>query len=151
HPGGNITGFTNFEPAMVGKWVDMLKDIAPRLTRVVLMFNPETAPYTGNYLQPFEAAAAKFGVTPIVSRVNRDADIEEVILGLGREPDSGLIAMADSFLTVHRKTTVEAAMRHKVPLMYFFANVPREGGLISYGPDVTDIFRRAAAYVDRIL
>jgi putative tryptophan/tyrosine transport system substrate-binding protein len=150
-PGGNITGFINFEPTMVGKWVDLLKDIAPRLTRVVLMFNPETAPHAENYLQPFEAAATKFGVTPVVSRIRRETDIEEVISRFGREPNVGLIAMADSFLTVHRKTTVETAMRHKVPLMYFFSNVPREGGLISYGVDVTDIFRRAARYIDRIL
>jgi putative ABC transport system substrate-binding protein len=150
-PGGNITGFINFEPAIVGKWLDLLKEIAPGLTRVVLMFNPDTAPHAENYLQPFEAAATKFGVMPVVSRVRRDADVEEVISRLGREPGSGLIAMADSFMTVHRKTIVEAAMRHKVPLMYFFGNVPREGGLISYGVDVTDIFRRAAAYVDRIL
>ena len=150
-PGGNITGFINFEPTMVGKWVDLLKDIAPRLTRVVLMFNPETAPHAENYLQPFESAATKFGMTPVVSRIRREAEIEEVISRLGREPNVGLIAMADSFLTVHRKTTVEIAMRHKVPLMYFFSNVPREGGLISYGVDVTDIFRRAAGYIDRIL
>ncbi len=150
-PGGNITGFINFEPTMVGKWVDLLKDIAPRLTRVVLMFNPETAPHAENYLQPFEVAATKFGVTPVVSRIHREADIEEVISRLGREPNIEFIAMADSFMTVHRKTTVETAMRHKVPLMYFFSNVPREGGLISYGVDVTDIFRRAAGYIDRIL
>jgi putative ABC transport system substrate-binding protein len=150
-PGGNITGFINFEPTTIGEWVTLLKDIVPPLAQVAFMFNPETAPYAENYLQPLAAAAAKFGVTPIALRVRREADIEEVISGLGGEPGIGLIAMSDSFLTVHRKAVVELAMRQKVPLMYFISNVPREGGLISYGVDVTDLFRRAASYIDRIL
>jgi putative ABC transport system substrate-binding protein len=150
-PGGNITGFINFEPTIIGKWLNLLKDIVPSLAQVAFMFNPETAPYAENYLQPLAAAAAKFGVTPIVLRVRREADIEEVISGLGREPGIGLIAMSDSYLTVHRKTVVELAMRQKVPLMYFISNVPREGGLISYGVDVIDLFRRGASYIDRIL
>jgi putative ABC transport system substrate-binding protein len=98
-----------------------------------------------------ETAGTKFGVTPFASPVHREADIEAVIAGLGREPGSGLIAMTDSFMTVHRKAIVELAMRHKVPLMYFISIVPREGGLISYGIDLTDMFARAASYVDRIL
>ena len=98
-----------------------------------------------------EAAATKYGVKPFASRVRRETDIEEVISEFGREPGSCLIDRSDSFMTVHRRTTVRLAMEHKVSLMYFISKVPREGGLISYGIDVTDLFRRAASYVDRIL
>ena len=150
-PGGNLTGFINLEPTIGGKWLDLLKEIAPQVTRVAVMFNPQTAPYAEIYLRSMETAGTKFGVTPFASPVHREADIEAVIAGLGREPGSGLIAMTDSFMTVHRKAIVELAMRHKVPLMYFISIVPREGGLISYGIDLTDMFGRAASYVDRIL
>jgi putative ABC transport system substrate-binding protein len=150
-PGGNITGFINLERTLGGKWLGLLKEIEPRLTRVAVMYNPQTAPYAELYLQSMEAAGTALGVKPFRSVVRREADIEEVISGLGREPGSGLIAMTDSFMTVHRKAIVELAMRHKVPLMYFVSVVPREGGLISYGIDLTDLFGRAAAYVDRIL
>lgn len=150
-PGGNVTGFINLEPTIGGKWLDLLKEIAPQVTRVAVMFNPQTAPYAEIYLRSMETAGTKFGVTPFASPVHHEADIEAVIAGLGREPGSGLIAMTDSFMTVHRKAIVELAMRHKVPLMYFISIVPREGGLISYGIDLTDMFGRAASYVDRIL
>jgi putative tryptophan/tyrosine transport system substrate-binding protein len=150
-PGGNITGFVHLEPTIGGKWLELLKEIAPRVTRVAVMFNPQTAPYTEFYLHSLEAAASKLGVKSSTSPVRHEADIEEVISVLGREPGSGLIAMTDSFMVVHRKATVELTIRHKVPLMYFIGNVAREGSLISYGPDITDLFRRAATYVDRIL
>jgi putative ABC transport system substrate-binding protein len=150
-PGGNITGFINLEPTIGGKWLDLLKDVAPHLTRVAVMFSPQTAPYTEIYLRSMEAAAKKFGVKLFVAPVQREADIEKIISELGQEPDSGLIAMTDGFMTVHRKAIVELAMRHKVPLMYFISVVPREGGLISYGIDLTNEFRRTASYVDRIL
>jgi len=150
-PGGNITGFINLEPTIGGKWLDLLKDVAPHLTRVAVMFNPQTAPYTEIYLRSMEVAGKKFGVKPVAAPVQREADIEKIISELGREPDSGLIAMTDGFMTVHRKATVDLAMLHKVPLMYFISVVPREGGLISYGIDLTNEFRRTASYVDRIL
>lgn len=150
-PGGNVTGFINLEPTIGGKWLDLLKEIAPQVTRVAVMFNPQTAPYAEIYLRSMETAGTKFGVTPFASPVHREADIEAVIAGLGREPGSGLIAMTDSFMTVHRKAIVELAMRHKVPFMYYISVVPREGGLISYGIDLTNEFRRSASYVDRIL
>jgi putative tryptophan/tyrosine transport system substrate-binding protein len=150
-PGGNITGFINLEPTIGGKWLDLLKDVAPRLARVAVMYNPQTAPYTEIYLRSLEAAGKKFGVQPFLTPVQSEADIEKVISGLGREPDSGLIAMTDSFTTVHRKAIIELAIRHKVPFMYYISVVPREGGLISYGIDLTNEFRRSASYVDRIL
>jgi putative ABC transport system substrate-binding protein len=150
-PGGNITGFNNFESSMVEKWLELLKEIAPGVMRIAVMFNPQTAPYAEIYLQPAKAIAPKLGITVLASPVRNETDIEMVISGLGRERGSGLIAMADSFMSVLRKSIIELTTRHKVPSMYFFSNVPREGGLISYGADFTDIFRRAADYVDRIL
>ena len=151
-PGGNITGFTNIEAAFGGKWLEMLKEIAPRVRRVAIMFNPDTAPGGGAYfLDPFEAAARSLAVEPITSRVRSDAEIEAVIASLGRE-QAGLVIMANSFMQVHQGTVISLAARNNVPAIG--ADLPifaREGGLISYGSNFSDIFRRAAPYVDRIL
>ena len=151
-PGTNITGFINLERTLGGKWLELLKEIAPQMTRVAVMFNPQTAPYTEEiYLPSMEIAAKKLDVKQVKSLVHREADIEEAISGLGREPGSGLIAMTDSFMTVHRKAVIELTFRNKLPLMYYVSIAPREGGLISYGIDLTDLFGRSASYVDRIL
>ena len=151
-PGTNITGFINLERTLGGKWLELLKEIAPQMTRVAVMFNPQTAPYTEEiYLPSMEIAAKKLGVKQFKSLVYRETDIEEAISGLGREPGSGLIAMTDSFMTVHRKAVIEMTIQKKLPLMYFVSIAPREGGLISYGIDLTDLFGRSASYVDRIL
>jgi putative ABC transport system substrate-binding protein len=150
-PGGNVTGFINLEASLVEKWLQLLKEIAPRVMRVAVMFNPQTAPYAEYYLRPLEAAAPKVGVKSFTAPVQSEADIAEVIERLAGEPGSGLIAMTDSFMTVHRKLVIDLTTRYKVPSMYFVSNVPSEGGLISYGVDLTDLFRRAAPYVDRIL
>jgi putative tryptophan/tyrosine transport system substrate-binding protein len=152
-PGRNITGFTNIEGAAFGgKWLGMLKEIAPRVRRVAIMFNPDTAPGGGAYfLGPFEAAARSLAVEPITSRVRSDAEIEAVIASLGRE-QAGLVIMADSFMLVHRGTVISQAARNNVPAIGAdFPMFAREGGLISYGSNFSDIFRRAAPYVDRIL
>ena len=151
-PGTNITGFINLERTLGGKWLELLKEIAPRMTRVAVMFNPQTAPYTEEiYLPSMESAAKNLGVKQLKSLVYRKTDIEEAISGLGREPGSGLIAMTDSFMTVHRKAVIELTLQNKLPLMYYVSVAPREGGLISYGIDLTDLFGRSASYVDRIL
>jgi putative ABC transport system substrate-binding protein len=151
-PGGNMTGFTNFEAPMGGKWVEMLKEIAPGVARVALMFNPETAPYVSRYYQgPFEAAAPLFGVQPSVNPVHNDLDVDSAMTALGREPGGGLIVMPDSFNIVHRERIIVLAARHKVPVIYPYRYAIAEGGLISYGVDQVDLFRRTAAYVDRIL
>jgi putative ABC transport system substrate-binding protein len=122
------------------------------MNRVAVMFNPQTAPYTEEiYLPSMETAAKKLGVKQFKSLVYRKTDIEEAISGLGREPGSGLIAMTDSFMTVHRKAVIDLTLQNKLPLMYFVSIAPREGGLISYGIDLTDLFGRSASYVDRIL
>ena len=150
-PGGNVTGFINLESSLVEKWLELLKEIAPRVTRVAVMFNPETARYVEYYMKPLEAAASKFDVKTFPAPVRSGADIETVVAGLGREPGSGLIAMTDSFMTVHRETVIEQAAQHKIPLMYYLKDVPAKGGLISYGINFVEQFRQAASYVDRIL
>jgi putative ABC transport system substrate-binding protein len=151
-PGGNITGFTNVEAALGGKWLGMLKEIAPRVERVAIMFNPDTAPGGGAYfLGPFEAAARSLGAEPITARVRSDAEIEAVITSLGRE-QAGLVIMPDSFMQVHQGTVISLTARNNVPAIG--ADLPgfaKEGGLLSYGANFPDIFRRAAPYVDRIL
>ena len=132
-PGGNITGFVNLEASLVEKWLELLHEIAPRVTRVAVMYNPETAPYAEYYLQPLQAAAPTFGVKPFTAPVRGENDIEAVIAGLGREPGSGLMLMTDSFMTVHRKAIIDLTARHKVPAISFSNIMATEGGLISYG------------------
>jgi putative tryptophan/tyrosine transport system substrate-binding protein len=150
-PGGNITGFINIEAAMGGKWLELLKEIAPRLRRVAIMFNPDTAPGGGSYfLDSFEAAARSLAVEPMTAHVHSDAEIERVITSLGRE-QAGLVLASDSFLAVHRRTIISLAARNNVPAISVFLFSPQEGGLISYGPNNEDMFRRAASHVDRIL
>ena len=150
-PGGNITGFINLESTLIEKWLQLLKEIAPRLTRVAVIFNPDTAPYAEYYLRPLQAAAPMFRVKAFNAIVHSEQDIQKAIAGLGREPNSGLIVMTDSFMSVHRKLVIELTARHKIPAIYWVANIPAEGGLMSYGVDYTELFRRSATYVDRIL
>jgi putative ABC transport system substrate-binding protein len=152
-PGRNITGFTNIEGAAFGgKWLGMLKEIAPRVTRVAIMFNPDTAPGGGAFfLNPFEAAARSLSVEPITMRVRSDAEIEAGITSLGREQD-GLLVMSDAFMLVHRRTVISLTVRNNVPAIGAdFPVFARDGGLLSYGANFSEIFRRAAPYVDRIL
>src|SRR5262249_54461715 len=149
-PGGNITGFINIEAAMGGKWVELLKEVAPSLKRVAIMFNPETAPGGGLYfLDSFEAAARSLAVEPMTAHVHSDAEIETVITSLGRE-QAGLVVASDSFMAVHRRTIMSLAARNHVPAISVMLFGPKEGGLISYGPNNEDMFRRAAPHVDRI-
>ena len=152
-PGGNITGFSNTEGgALGGKYLEVLKEIAPRVRRVAIMFNPDTAPGGGTFfLDSFNAAARSLAIESITSRVRSDAEIEAVITSLGHE-QAGLVLMPDAFMLVHRETVISQAARNNVPAIGGdFPMFPREGGLISYGPSFSDIFRRAAPYVDRIL
>ena len=151
HPGGNITGFAVFEFSLGTKWVEALKQIAPSLRRVTTIFNPKTAPYYALYVRAIEKAASSYAVEPIVVEVHDDAEIEHAISILARERDGGLIVMPDSFNMVHRRTTIALADRYRVPAVYYFSLFATDGGLISYGPDEADMFRRAAGYVDRIL
>jgi putative ABC transport system substrate-binding protein len=151
-PGGNITGFTNFESSICGKWLGLLKEIAPRVTRVGIMFNPETTPYAPYYVRPFEATAKLFSVEPISAAVHDDADIEHIITVLASDANGGLIVLPSAFTTSdHRKIIIEQAAQHRLPAIYPYRFIAAEGGLMSYGIDVTDLYRRAASYLDRIL
>ena len=150
-PGGNVTGFIILEPTMAGKWLELLKEIAPRVNRVAFLFNPATAPYAEYYLNPFKAAAASFGVEAIVAPVRDTSELESVIAAQAREPNGGLIVMPDSFLTTHRAEIISLAARYRLPAVYPFRFFTELGGLLSYGNDPADNFRRAAIYADRIL
>jgi putative tryptophan/tyrosine transport system substrate-binding protein len=151
-PGGNITGFMIQEPAIAGRWLELLTEIAPRVTRAAAMVNPETSPGGGSYfVAEFEAAARTLKVAPAIAAVHSEADIEAVILGLGREPGGGLVVTPSVFTINHRASIIALALRHNVPAVYRDAVNVKDGGLLSYGPDLGDIVRRAAAYVDRIL
>ena len=151
-PGGNITGFIFTEGGMGGKWLELLKELAPRVKRAAMIFNPATAPGHGSYyMSSFESGARSLNVESIRTAISSEAEIEAAIASLGREEGSGLVVSGDTFLVAHRGAIILAAAQNKVPAVYFHAVFAREGGLFAYGPDNVDIFRRTALYVDRIL
>jgi ABC-type uncharacterized transport system substrate-binding protein len=150
-PGGNITGFTHYEPTLAGKWLGLLKEVAPRITRVAFLFNPTTAPYFEYYLTPFKAAARSLGVEAMVAPVRDRAEFEPVIAAQEREPKGGLILIPDTFTAAHRVEIVTLAARHRIAAVYPLPFFTSEGGLLSYGVDTRDQFRRAATYADRVL
>jgi putative tryptophan/tyrosine transport system substrate-binding protein len=150
-PGGNITGFRHTEPAFAGKWLNLLKEIAPGIKQAAIMFNPDTAPDHGNFfLESFESAARSLGVEPVTLAVRSDGEIETAITALGRE-QAGLLLMDDAFMAVHLPSVISSTLANKVPSIFTEEGFARDGGLASYGPVFKDIFRRAAGYVDRIL
>jgi putative ABC transport system substrate-binding protein len=149
-PGGNIAGFANFEATLAGKWLELLSEIAPGVKRVAIMFNPDTAPVS-IFMPSFETAARSLKVAPITAPVHSDVEIETAITALGREPGGGLVVTPDIFMSVHRVPIILAAARNNVPAVYYLSLFARDGGLLSYGGDQVDNFRRAASYVDRIL
>jgi ABC-type uncharacterized transport system substrate-binding protein len=149
-PGGNVTGFINMA-TIAGKWLQLLKEIAPRVTRCAILFNPTTAPYAEYFLAPFKAAAASFAVEAIISRVRDAADLETAIVALAREPNGGLIVMPDTFTTVHRAKIATLTAQYRLPAVYPFHFFATSGGLLSYGSDTVDSYRRAAPYANRIL
>jgi putative ABC transport system substrate-binding protein len=151
-PGGNVTGFTNSIASMGGKWLELLKEIAPSVERVAIMFNPASAPSRGSYfLPPFEAAAASIGVKSLAMPVHSVADIEPALAALGREPGGGLIVMPDTFTAINRGLIIAQAAQQRVPAIYSTPQVAADGGLIAYGADQIDLYRRTPFYVDRIL
>jgi putative ABC transport system substrate-binding protein len=150
-PGSNITGFTFIEFEMVGKWINLLSDVIPKLRRVVLMFNPVTAPYYDIYLGSFKATKQPVSAEAEAAHVRSSAEVELTIAKLGREPGSGLIAPPDPFIVDQRDEIIKSAEKHSVPVISAYRLFASAGGLISYGPDPVDIFRRASSYVDRIL
>jgi putative ABC transport system substrate-binding protein len=149
-PGGNATGFVATE-VQGGKWLELLKEIAPRVTRVAAMFNPAAAPYVEIYMSPFKTAAQSLGVEESPAPVQDTSEIESVVSALAREPNGGLIVLPDSFTLARRVEITSLAARYRLPAVYpygFFAEV---GGLLSYGNDLNENFRHAATYADRIL
>jgi ABC-type uncharacterized transport system substrate-binding protein len=150
-PGGNVTGFITMEPTMAGKWLELLKEIAPRVARVALLFNPATAPYAEYWLNPFKAAAASFALEAIVAPVRDTSELESVLAAQAREPNGGLIAIPDTFLAAHRAEVTSLAARYRLPAVYAFRYFADVGGLMSYGSDQIDDYRRSATYADRIL
>jgi putative ABC transport system substrate-binding protein len=146
-PGGNITGFANLEASFGGKWLELLSEIAPGLKRAAIMFNPDTFPIS-TYMPSIETAARSLKVALIPAPVHSDVEIETTI---NAEPGGGLVVMPDLFTNAHRAAIMLTAARNKVPAVYSASFYVRDGGLLSYGPDALDLYRRAATYVDRIL
>jgi putative tryptophan/tyrosine transport system substrate-binding protein len=149
-PGGNVTGFTTLAGSLGGKWLELLKEIASRVNRVAFLFNPATAPFA-YFLKPFRAAAASLAVEAIEAPVHEISELESVVAAQAREPNGGLVVMPGPFPLAHRGAFTSLAARYRLPAVYpyrFFSDI---GGLLSYGNDLSDNFRRAASYVDRIL
>jgi putative ABC transport system substrate-binding protein len=149
-PGGNLTGFTLYEVSVAGKLVELLKEMMPPLARVALLYNPtnSSAPL---YWRLIESIADSNGISPISFPVHDPASIEHAIATFASEPNGGVVLPADVTTTMHRDLIVALAAKHRVPVVYSFRSVVEGGGLISYGPDTSDLFRRAASYLDRIL
>ena len=150
-PGGNITGFSAEEASMGGKWLELLKNLAPRVIRIAIIYNPQTAPYGPMFFPAMQDAAPRMGVALSISPVHTAADIERVIAGIGREPDGGLIVVPDSFMFGQRQHITALAAKYRLPAIYPLRIFIPDGGLIAYGIERVDMFRRTANYVDRIL
>ena len=150
-PGGNATGFVNMEDSMSGKWLELLKEVAPGIRRVGFLFNPNTAPYFHYYLKYLQTTAPSFAAEAIAAPVSDPSDLEPIMAAHAREADSGMIVMTDNFTTSHRVEITTLAARYGLPTIYPYRFFVELGGLMSYGSDVPDNFRRAAGYADRIL
>jgi putative ABC transport system substrate-binding protein len=150
-PGGNTTGFTNVEPSIGGKWVELLKQLAPHVARVGLIFNPTTAPYAPPFLRSAETAAASLAMEPIIAPVKSKSEIDSALADLARKPGSGLVGITDSFVIEQRDLIIGLAEQYRFPAVYPFRLFATNGGLMSYGADIGDMYRRAASYIDRIL
>jgi ABC-type uncharacterized transport system substrate-binding protein len=150
-PGGQVTGFATLEDSLAGKWLELLKEIAPRVERIVFLFDPKAATFAEYYLTPLKTAGASSGVQVIVAPVHDVSELELIIATHARESNTGLIAMPDSFLNVHRADLTSLAARYRLPAVYPYRQFAEVGGLLSYGFDRVNNFRRAAGYVDRIL
>jgi putative ABC transport system substrate-binding protein len=150
-PGGNATGFTPIVASLGSKWVELLKEIAPQINRVALLYNPPTATFIEGYLNPFKAAAASVGAEAIVAPVNGVPDLESLFTTEAHELSSGLVVIPDAFTTRHRGEITALAARYRLPAIYWSRSFTEVGGLISYGPYIVDEYRRAGLYVDRVL
>jgi putative tryptophan/tyrosine transport system substrate-binding protein len=150
-PGGNITGFTFVDFPMIGKWLEILKEVVPDIRRITLMFNPQTAPYYPIFLRRFGEAGGVLVDELSATPVRDEAEIEAALIALARAPGGGLIAGPDPFMNSRRALIIALAHRHRLPTLFGFRQHVKDGGLMSYGPDSIDIVRRSASYVVRIL
>jgi putative ABC transport system substrate-binding protein len=150
-PGGNVTGFVNLEDSVTGKLLELLKEIAPRLTKVAMFYNPATAPYHDIYIPPFKTAAANHGIEPVVTPYRNLAELDAIMAKLAKDPNVGQIAMPDGFASANHEKLVEMANRYRLPTIFAIRASTAAGGLIAYGNDISDNYRRAAGYVSRIL
>jgi putative tryptophan/tyrosine transport system substrate-binding protein len=150
-PGGNITGFTFLEYSMVGKSLELLKQLAPAVARVAVMFNPETTPLYVPFLRSLESVPIPISVAVEAAPVHAPADIEATVVRLAAEPGGGLFLPPDTFTVVHRELIMTSVAQRRLPAIFSYRQFVREGALLAYGPDTLDIFRRSASYVDRIL
>ena len=148
-PGGNLTGFTNFDPSTAGKWLELLKLLAPSITRVAYLFNPNTAPLL--YAKAVETAAPLLSLKSIPAAVHNAVEIERALEQIAREPDSALVVLPDLFNATNRQSIIALGDRYRLPAVYPFRYFAANGGLISYGTELLDTYRQAAAYVDRLL
>jgi putative tryptophan/tyrosine transport system substrate-binding protein len=150
-PGGNFTGFIHFEPSMASRWLEMLKEVAPSVARVAILYSPKTLSSYGLYVHAVEAAALSFAVTAVTAPANDAAEIERAIDAFARESNGGLVVLPDATPVVNRGLIIALAIRNHLPAVYPFGFFARDGGLMSYGPDADDRFRQSASYIDRIL
>jgi putative ABC transport system substrate-binding protein len=150
-PGGNITGFTAFEYSLAGKWLETLKAIAPRISRIALVFDPETGPFAEKYISSLQAAGQSLGVESIEAPVRHLGDVERVLVGQAREPGGSILVMPTSFAVANRLSIIPLVARYRVPAIYPYPVMAKDGGLVAYGADSVSLFRRAASYVDRIM
>jgi putative ABC transport system substrate-binding protein len=150
HPGGNFTGFTFVDPPLIGKWIELLKEVAPRIVRVAVLFDPATSPFYNNFVSEVGAGRPD-GIDITAMPVGSPAEMESGIKALAGQPDSGLLFGPDPFNQVHIKQIARLAAENRLPTVSVYRPFVTEGGLMSYGPDTSDVFRRSAAYVDRIL
>ena len=150
-PGGNITGFISHESSLGSKWLQLLHDVAPQVSRVAFMYNPNTAPFAQYYLAPFRSAASKLAIDAIDTPVHSPAEIEAVMNTIGRRGDAGVIIMLDITVVANRELILSLADRYRLPAVYPHRSFVIGGGLISYGIEIADLFRNAGSYVDRIL
>ena len=150
-PGGNITGFTSYEPAMASKWLELLKEVAPQAARVAIMYNPQTAPYAGALLRSIETAGLAFAIQPIAMPIRHAGTIENAIEAFAREKNPGLLVLPDVTTTLHEELIVKLAAQHRLPAIYPWRHFVTAGGLMCYAVDLPDLWRRSASYVDRML
>jgi putative ABC transport system substrate-binding protein len=151
HPGGNVTGFSDFNALMASKWLEMLAQVTPPVARVAVLYNPVTAPYAGLMMRAVEDAAPSFAIAAKAAPCHDADEIQSVIAELARSERGGLLVLTDIFTIVHRDTILRSAAQHRLPTVYFARSFATAGGLMSYGIDYADLFLRSAAYVDRIL